>query len=113
MKNGLKNLFIWFKIIWNDRWWDNYYFFKILHKKLSLMEKNFREDGVHLFAEKDANKMKRCVLVLERLMNDDYDANASTKNSLKERIEHADYLRQQDVDYLFEILRKNILTWWD
>jgi len=116
MKNvltSIKNLFVWSKVIWNDRWWDHYFFFVLLHKKLSIMEKNFRKNGVHLFAEKDADKMKKCVLVLERLIKNEYDEMASTKNSLKERCDHAEYLEKQDINYLFNILRKNILTWWD
>lgn len=72
MKNGVKNLFIWFPVIWKDRWWDHHYFFIILHKKLSLMEKNFRERGHHLNHEKDADKMRLCVLLLDRIIEDKY-----------------------------------------
>jgi hypothetical protein len=110
---GIKNLFVWFKIIWNDRWWDHYFFFIILHKKLSIMEKNFRKNGSHSCAEQDADKIKKCVLVIERLIKDNYDEISYWKGSLKEKGDHADYQRKQDIDYLFKILRKNILTWWD
>ncbi len=110
---GVKNLIIWFPIIWKDRWWDYYFLFVLLRKKLSIMEKNFRKYGMYLYAEKDADKMKKCLLVLNRLIEDDYDVRASEKNSMKERKYHAEYLKQQDIDYLFDTLRKNILTWWD
>ena len=72
LKHGVKNIIIWFPTVWKDRWWDHHFFFVILHKKLSLMEKNFREHGHHLNHEKDADKMKRCVLLLDRIIKDEY-----------------------------------------
>jgi hypothetical protein len=40
------------------------------------MEKNIRKNGIHLRAEQDADKMKLCVNLLDRLIEDDYVHNA-------------------------------------
>ena len=75
IKQGIKNLFCWFPIIWNDRNWDHYYFFKILHFKLSNMEKYLREYGMHIRGEQDANDIRKCILTLNRIIEDDYTSN--------------------------------------
>lgn len=150
--HGVSNLTIWFSVIWKDRWWDHHFFFVILHKKLSLMEKNFLENGHHVGREKDAHEMKVCRLLLERLMKDDYspmtvhekkwgEANFIWKEcddnseyytlnirhkkvktekdeiqqqkEFKRAIELEEYLKKQDIEYLFRIMKKHIRSWWD
>jgi len=149
---GIKNLWKWKSIIWNDRWWDSYFLFKILKFKLEQMEENFRERGIHVSAEKEADKMKICVLLLDRLIKDEYDENVfkhhyekwgepefssseindelsqlhiTHKNVITEEDEKQERkefrilckkpykMEKQDVEYLFKLLSKNILTWWD
>jgi len=73
---GVKNLIIWFPIIWKDRQWDYCFLFDMLHKKLSLMEKFFREKGIHVDHEKDADNIKFAILVMNRIMKDEYYTNA-------------------------------------
>lgn len=73
---GIKNLITWFPVIWNDRQWDHCYFYELLHKKLTLMEKFFREKGIHLYAEKDADNIKYAILILNRIIKDNYYDNA-------------------------------------
>jgi len=73
---GIKNLRRWFKIIWSDRDYDPYFIYTVLHHKLSLMEHFIRHDGHHLYAKRDADQIKKCVLILNRLIEDDYHENA-------------------------------------
>ena len=73
---GIKNLYRWFPIIWNDRDWDHNFFFEIMRFKLKNMENFFRYYGCHLVAEKDADKMKVCIILLDRLIEDRYFDNA-------------------------------------
>jgi len=109
MINGIKNLFKYFKVIWNDRWYDSHFIFKLLKFKLELMEKNFRKNGIHLYAEKDADKMKLCILLLDRLIKDEYTENAfryhnekwgepefSTDDSSKFIITHKNVITEKD-----------------
>jgi len=71
-KYGVKNLITWLPVIWKDRWWDSYFIYPILHKKLSMMESHIRKYGHHVDAERDADKIKVCVLLLKRIMDDEY-----------------------------------------
>ena len=68
IKNGFKNLWIWFPIIWKDQNWDFIFIYIIFHKKLLLMEKFIRKYGIHTNNIKDANSIKTCVLLLKRLI---------------------------------------------
>lgn len=69
---GIRNLLVWFKVIWNDRNWDYHYIFVILRHKLNLMEKAIRNNNNHTEAERDADQIKECVEILDRLINDVY-----------------------------------------
>jgi len=71
IKESIGNLIVWFPVIWKDRWWDHWFVYSMLHKKLSLMEQNIRHHGHHANAENDADKIKKCVLLLERLLKDE------------------------------------------
>jgi hypothetical protein len=69
---GISNLIKWTPTIWNDRYWDSYYLFKIMRKKLMLMEKHFRANGIHEDAILDADNMMICIKCIDRLIADDY-----------------------------------------
>lgn len=71
-KNGIKNLIKWFPVIWKDRNWDNHYIYMILRHKLHLTEQFIRYKGISLNAEHDANKIKVCINLLDRLIKDEY-----------------------------------------
>lgn len=72
---GVKNLITWFPVVWKDRNWDQYYIYVVLHKKLSLMEKGLR-NGYNVNADEEADKVKKCVLILDRLIKDEYHEHA-------------------------------------
>ncbi len=69
---GIKNLIIWFPIIWNDRDWDWAFLNRIMAFKLRRMSKLFKENGHHVNSEKDAKRMLICAILLERMEKDDY-----------------------------------------
>ena len=71
---GIENLWSWKGVIWNDRQWDNGYFYDILYKKLTLMEEYYMDadscwSANHL---KYAEDIKKTRLALKRLIDDDY-----------------------------------------
>ncbi len=72
---GIKSLIKWFPIIWKDRNWDNYYIYVIIRHKLHLTEQLTRNYGHHLYHIKDAEKIKKCVILLDRLIEDEYHEN--------------------------------------
>jgi len=152
-RQGIKNLIEWFPIIWKDRWWDHWFIYAVLHRKLSLMEHNFRHHGVSANRKHDADKIKLCVLLLERLRDDNYfemaykqhhekwgepefdwidtddpdlvelkikhdnviteEDKKQERKEFKTATEHENYLRQQDLEMLFGLMRKHIQCWWD
>ena len=82
-KYGVRNLITWLPVIWKDRWWDSYFIYPILHKKLSMMESTIRKYGHHVYAERDADKIKVCVLILKRIMDDEYSEMAFKRHEEK------------------------------
>lgn len=154
LRYGIENLIKWFPIIWKDRNWDYFFIFVILHRKLHLMEQNIRNNGCHVHNEKDADGIKFCVLLLDRLIKDEYFDNAMSphykkwgestfkftpledepemselditypnvkteQDRIQEKKDFKRYsnmeqtLKQQDIEMLFETMKKKIQTWWD
>ena len=70
IKYGIRNLIRWFPIIWYDRNWDHYFIYRMLRYKLYLMEKHIRTFGHHVDHIRDANKIRTCMLLLDRLIDD-------------------------------------------
>lgn len=93
---GIKNLIIWFPIIWKDRQWDHGFLFVMLHKKLTLMEKFFRKDGIHVDHEKDADKIKFAIKVLDRIIKDEYYINAHIPHRRKYGEPNFKWLDEED-----------------
>jgi len=153
-KTGIKNLIKWFPIIWKDRQWDRQFIYAILRHKLHLTEQFIRHNGIHVHHIKDADKIKKCVLLLDRLIKDkyheniyqnyykkwgnpemfweDYDEDPEYKTldikypnvkteeddklqekQFKMKMKTEQQMKQQDLNMLFELLRKHIQTWWD
>lgn len=74
LKKGIWNLVSWFSIVWNDRDWDYCFLYELLKFKLSRMEKYLQKYGHSLDVDKDADSIRKCVVILERLIRDDYAA---------------------------------------
>ena len=72
VKYGIENIFLWLPIIWKDRNWDHCYIYTVLRHKLHLTEKQIREYGHHVHNERDADNIKVCVNLLDRLITDEY-----------------------------------------
>lgn len=72
IKRGIKNLWIWFPIIWKDRNWDQYFLYKLMHFKFKNMEFFFRNNAHFIRKERVADRIKICKLLLERIIKDNY-----------------------------------------
>ena len=120
IRRGIRNLWRWFPLIWQDCDWDQDYIYRLLKKKLELMS---RTHGVSMGWPEEQEKMKVCIALIERIQADDYfdmDYVLDKKNpkSLMEfprmcAYDHNEYMIKQDVRLLFSILQKNIRCWWD
>lgn len=71
---GMKNLYIWFPIIWKDRNFDQFYLYKILEFKIRNMGDEFLSERVRNFidVEKEGNEMIKCADTLRKVMEDNY-----------------------------------------
>ena len=73
---GIVNLIIWFPVIWKDRNWDQYYFYKIMKAKLEKMEKLQRLHGISTDSEQCAREIKLSINLLNRILDCNYLENA-------------------------------------
>jgi ABC-type antimicrobial peptide transport system permease subunit len=69
---GIKNLINWFPVIWKDKDWDSYYIFRILEHKLTLQAKGISKRNIHTVAQRDAEVMRTCVRLMEKVREDYY-----------------------------------------
>jgi hypothetical protein len=140
IKNGVENCYLWIKTIWVDKQWDDYFFLKIMKLKLTLMEKYFRHHGMSTESVKDADNIKRCITLLDRILNDNYSEEAFAEYNRKYKINNDDFdlasitkpivdptqqadfksaiqietdMKENDFNELFKIIRENIQSWWD
>ena len=139
--DGVQNVIKWLPVIWGDRDWEDYYFYKILHFKLKNMEEFFRSDDTHIAdAIKVADKIKVARILAERLKEERYLANAMLffdKKYDSDKImkiengfvkwsddkkmmkawhwccKHSDYMEEEDRRYFFDYLNKWLPWWWD
>jgi hypothetical protein len=86
---GLKNLYLWRKVIWQDRNWDHSYIYKILRHKLALTEECIRTNDRHMDAQIEAQKIRICLDMLDRIIKDEYLEACSVEH--KKKWGEADY----------------------
>jgi hypothetical protein len=147
IKYGVHNLRYWLPVIWKDRNWDHQFIYDMLHHKMNSMEKSFRHGGF-IGHEKEADRIKVCVNLLDRLKKDEYgemaykdyydkwgepdfnvsdkgictfiyskDPNDEDKNErdkdFRSKMHKKEYMMDQDLGMLFDIMKKRIRYWWD
>lgn len=69
---GVKNLYQWFNIIWNDRDWDYHFILKILEHKLRLQANKIGSRNLHEGAKANARDMIICANLINKLKDDYY-----------------------------------------
>ena len=71
-KQGIKNIWYWFPIIWKDRDWDGHYIFEILQHKLVAQANYIGKRDFHTRAQLDAKRMRLCVKLIKKVQEEDY-----------------------------------------
>ena len=71
-KQGIKNLWYWFPIIWKDRNWDDHYIFEVLKHKLKAQAKYIGDRDFHTRAQLDAKRMRLCVKLIQLVQDETY-----------------------------------------
>lgn len=72
VKYFLVNVWVYRRILWNDRDWDFIYFLELLQCKLNKMEHHFRYNAHIMDSEKVANQLKICSTLTQRILDDRY-----------------------------------------
>lgn len=83
IKYGIENLILWFPVVWKDRNWDHYFIYVMVRHKLHLTEQLIRNHGHHIRNIKDADDIKLCINLLDRLIEDDYYESAFKNHDKK------------------------------
>lgn len=115
LKYGITNLFLYFKIIWNDRQWDHAYLeeltlfkYKLMYKRMC--SKNNIVDWSVYDQVKSKKALKICINILERRKNDFYTEIWDYSNKslhLTNQIEHRDW------DIYCKLIQQHQRSWWD
>jgi hypothetical protein len=148
IKYFFKNLWHYKGFLWNNRWWDHHFIFEALRYKLNHDIPYYEKYGMSVNSHLYAKKMKLCVMLLNRIIDDNYLSNVykyhdekwgdldmifnddnsihiyrpkviTEEDKIQERKEdkilrkREDYLQKQDINFLFDTMKKHILTWWD
>ena len=73
IQEGIENIILYLPTIWQDRNFDYVYLYRIIHKKLEIMEKHMKSE--HCWdanAEKTAKQVRICKNLLKRLVESNY-----------------------------------------
>lgn len=127
----VRNLFYFRKTLWGARPYDYEGLLLAMRDQLSMMESPIR-NGYHLYADRTADRIKLCRLLIDRILEgdyrfDDYDLDFNhgtmkiTKTPLSTEAPRDSKLQrkilmsreQNDWDLLFKTLHKHAKTFWD
>lgn len=120
IKYGIINLFLYFKIIWNDRQWDYAYLeeltlfkYKLMYKRMC--SKNNIVDWSVYDQAKNRKALKICINILERRQSGFYYSlpyNALGKNTIISCKQITD-LEQRDWNIYCKLIQQHQQSWWD
>ena len=114
IKYGVKNLYKWFWVIWNDRDWDHHYIFQVLKFKLEKQANHLAENGFHNNAQRDAELMMTCVRLIDKLQNEYYyDELCKSGVRSSEAVKNVIAKHKKAKRLLFKIMNDRIEEWWD
>ena len=68
--NSIKNLFHWFKTIWNDKHWAPDFTYLILKKKLELQHDFLKKNSMSASADEECACIQKCINLLNRILDE-------------------------------------------
>ena len=135
IKYFLLNIYHHRKALWYSRPWDYAGTYLVLRDNLKYLSDSIEKYGNHLNKGHDIKRMRICIHLIDRLVEDDYykidyvfDEKSSDFFNFKVVFKYdlpkagkgshsghmqAERLKKQDQDMLFSILNKYIRHWWD
>ncbi len=110
---GIRNLIKWFPIIWKDRDSDYTFIMEIMKKKLIFSAKSMRKYSLHTSAERSAQQMEQCAILLDLVQNETFEQHLINKEDLTQKdVENAIAAHNRARVDAFEILSDHIESWW-
>jgi hypothetical protein len=129
---GIKNLISWFKVIYNDRDWDNAYMEIMLYKKLCGIHRALMQDEyVTTSRKKSIQALSICIAILERRLNEwymeVYDLSPSTDGdgtlvsyidsdgtllNYRSNLLEVMSIEKRDQQVLWKLIQKYSEYWW-
>lgn len=106
LKYGLRNFWVWSKLIYNDRDWDFVYLYQIIELKLLRMAQLHRKYGVCENAVQVAEELEEAAACLKRLYEDEYYISKGGYSAYQEK-------QQRDLDRFCELFNTKSMGWWD
>lgn len=87
---SIKNLIVWFPVIWKDRQWDSWYIEELLLKKITLMRDSTQKRQFYIGWENEVKWMNYCIYLLTMLTKskyweDEFDGKIPSNNGLSSR----------------------------
>jgi len=71
---GIKNLWKWFPLVWNDRDYDHAFIFDVLKFKIKNTADYIEKHKRYEDWEYDVEKMRLCIRLIDKIQNDDYQS---------------------------------------
>lgn len=103
IRRGIRNIIRWTPVIWADEDWDWEYLAHIMEWKLRKMSCNFKEYGITVGSDKNAQEMLTCAELIERLRKDDFTGVKAT--------EHLGRMEEWQ-KMLGDLIGKKLRSWW-
>jgi len=119
IKNGLKSLWYWFPVIWQDRDFDYFFTLHVLRHSLKKLERGmYRRKNTK---KTNLKELRIAILLLDRIIYDDYTSVCGKLDEPCESIfglDCTDYsnwrkIEESDWAYLWPLLQKYMRVWWD
>ena len=139
-KHFFINIWKYKTLLFTDRWYDFWFLLNFIKVKLEQDVKKYKKYGISLSTPKLIEQMERCIYLIDNLQKDDYiekeldepvtyddimdfihkkkqyhkpllpsDEDFNFKQACKRGREK----REKDNKELFDIISKNIFSWWD
>jgi hypothetical protein len=140
LRNGIRNLKKYFKIVWKMRSWDYHYILRMMHFQITLLKNANDKYSQHLNSEDYSKTMNDVLILLNHKIEDNYAERCGYKpneNPLEwEKIEGTDNwriidndseeekeiqrnifkqsyeLEEKEWNEMFEIMKKEMRHWW-
>jgi len=95
-------------------WWDWINLLKVMREWLEDSSDKFIKYSIIADNKEVAEEMKRCKILIDRLLKDEYyDMYENMNWSKDKKWEREGQQQKQDKDYLLKIMKRKLFCWWD